>query len=251
MSDIGELYVSQMHDRVGFFATWPLNQEIKIGHYGPIRGKLFQPFALLTALEASDSPGKATHDYTISADRVLNAQAKALADAGVTQGKALLEVHFHTEAAVTFSAPESTVTRVNDIKSLGARLVEMFKRKEWDRKHAIVVEVITAPVATIIASEKAGAEVKFEVGANTPVSPQVMAKLDEETQLKTYRGVGAKSIGKGPVTPLFRLAFLKRRLFRDPTIAFRGPAGEEIKPAEIVEVDDDEMIEIYGELLTR
>jgi len=245
MNDIGQLYVSQMHDRVGFFATWPLNQEIKIGHYGPMKGKLFQPFGQLKGLLAEVATGKATHDYTISADRVLNAQTKALADAGVTQGKALLEVHFHSEAAVTFSAPESVVTRVSNIKALGQRLVEMLQEKNWDRKHAIVVEVTTAPMATIIASEKAGAEVKFEVAANTPVSPQVMANLDEETQLKVFRGVGAKSIGKGPLTPLFRLAFLKRRLFRDPEIVVRGPAGEEVKPSEIVELDDDETMEVY------
>ncbi len=198
MNDIGQLYVSQMHDRVGFFAAWPLNQEIKIGHYGPIKGKLFQPFSQLMGLVAPEAPGKATHDYTISADRLLNAQAKALADAGVPQGRALLEVHFHREAAVTFSAPESTITRVSNIKALGGRLVEMLNAGDWNRQHAIVVEVITAPLATIIASENAGAEVKFEVAADSPVSPQVMANLDEETQLKTYRGVGAKSIGKGP-----------------------------------------------------
>jgi hypothetical protein len=245
MNDIGQLYVSQMHDRVGFFATWPLNQEIKIGHYGPMKGKLFQPFAQLRGLVAQEAPGKATHDYTISADRLLNAQAKALADAGVTQGNALLEVHFHSEAAVTFSAPESVVTRVSDIKALGERLVEMLHGESWNRKHGIVVEVTTAPMATIIASEKAGAEVKFEVAANTPVSPQVMANLDEETQLRTYRGVGAKSIGKGPVTPLFRLAFLKRRFLRDPEIVVRGPAGEEVKPSEVVEVGEDETMEVY------
>ncbi len=243
-SGIDQLYASNIRTQVGLFATWLPNAEIKIGHYGPVNGALFQPFSQLTGLCSQPGPAKATYDFTIAADRAINTQAKALADAGVTKGNVLLEVHFQKEAAVSFSAPDAVITRVTDIRALGKKLVGMMNLGEWDRKHAIVVEVVTAPKGTIIASEKAGAEVKFEVGANTPISPQIMADLDESTSLRSYKGVGARVIGEGPLTPLFRLAFLQKRLFRDPTISFRGPAGEEIQQ-ERIEIDNDETLEIY------
>jgi hypothetical protein len=241
---IDQLYASNIRAQVGLFAAWLPNADIRIGHYGSLNGALFQPLRQLKGLYAEPAPSKATYDFNIAADRTINTKTAALADAGVTSGNVLLEVHFEKEAAVSFSAPDAVITRVTDIRGLGEKLVGMMKLGDWDRKHAIVVEVITAPKATILASETAGAAVKFEVGAHTPISPQVMADLDESSSLRFHKGVAAKVIGEGPITPLFRLAFLQRRLFRDPTISFRGPAGEEVQP-ERVEIDNDETLEIY------
>ena len=243
-SGIDQLYASNIRAQVGLFAAWLPNAEIKIGHYGPLNGALFQPMNQLMGLYAQPGPAKATYDFTIAADRAINTQTKALADAGVTQGNVLLEVQFHKEAAVSFSAPDGIITRVADIRALGEKLAAMLKAGDWNRKHAIVVEVVTTPKGTIIASETAGAEVKFEVAAKTPISPQVMADLDEASSLRVYKGVGAKVIGEGPLTPLFRLAFLQKRLFRDPTISFRGPEGEEAHH-ERVEIGAEEVLEIY------
>ena len=243
-SGIDQLYASNIRMQVGLFAAWLPNAEIKIGHYGPLNGALFQPMNQLMGLYAQPGPAKATYDFTIAADRAINTQTKALADAGVTQGNVLLEVQFHKEAAVSFSAPDGIITRVADIRALGEKLAAMLKAGDWNRKHAIVVEVVTTPKGTIIVSETAGAEVKFEVAAKTPISPQVMADLDEASSLRVYKGVGAKVIGEGPLTPLFRLAFLQKRLFRDPTISFRGPEGEEAHH-ERVEIGAEEVLEIY------
>jgi len=243
-SGIDQLYASNIRAQVGLFAAWLPNADIKIGHYGPINGALFQPYKQLVGLKAQPAPAKADYDFTIQADRAINTQTKALADAGVTQGNVLLEVQFHKEAAVSFSAPDCVITRVTDISALGKQLLTMLKAGSWDRKHAIVVEIVTTPKGTIIASEKSGAEVKFEVAARTPISPQVMANLDEASSLRTYKGVGAKVIGQGPLTPLFRLAFLQKRLFRNPAIAFRGPGNAEVK-AEQINIDEEEMLEIF------
>jgi hypothetical protein len=243
-SGIDQLYASNIRAHIGLFATWLPNAEVKIGQYGTLDGALFQPMNQLMGLYAKPAPAKAKYDFTIAADRTINTESKALADAGVTHGNVLLEVQFHREAAVSFSAPEAVITRVGDIRELGEKLVMMLNAGDWDRKHAIVVEVVSTPKATIIASEKAGAQVKFEVGAKTPISPQAMADLNEETSLRTYKGVGVKVIGEGPLTPLFRLAFLEKRLFRNPTISFRGPAGEDVQ-RETVDVDAEHVLEIY------
>lgn len=125
MTDIGQLYVSQMHDRVGFFATWPLNQEIKIGHYGPIKGKLFQPFSQLMGLVAQEAPGKATHDYTISVDRLLNAQAKALADAGVPPILSNISFRGEWKQSSRLTRRACMITRRLPTRMVGKREVEV------------------------------------------------------------------------------------------------------------------------------
>jgi hypothetical protein len=241
---IDQEYASQIRKEIGIFAAWLPNALIEIGQYGQLQGALFQPQRQLKGLYAKPNPAKATYDFTIHADRAINTDAKALVQAGVTSGNALLEVSFQKEAAVTFSAPDCEIKRVDDLRALGEKLIAMKEAGSFQKDDCIVVEVVTAPKATIIASLKSGAEVKFEVGAKTPISAQVMANLDEASSLKISKGVGAKVIGEGPLTPLFRLAFLKSHLLSSPTIAFRGPKGELVE-GEKVQVTDSEYLEIY------
>jgi len=239
---IDQIYASQIRDQVGLFASWLPNARIEIGQYGRLSGALFQPQSRLENVAASTGTSKASYDFTIQADRTINADAKALADTRVSSGNVLLEVHFRKAAAVTFSAPDAVITRVNDIRAIGEKLIAM--KEKWQRKDAIVVEVITVPRATIIVSEESGAEVKFEVRSRSPISGEAMANLDESSSLRISKGIGAKVVGKGPLTPLFRLAFLKSRVFRRPVVTFRVPEGAPSKP-ERVDISADDYFEIY------
>jgi len=241
---IDQLYASRIRNEVGLFATWLPNARIEIGQYGPLRRALFQPQGQLKGFHANTSAAKANYDFTICAERVINPNAQALAEAGVSSGNVLLEVHFSSEAAVTFSAPDAVITRVDDIRALGEQLVEMQKAGTWRWDDGIVIEVVTAPRATIIASQERNAVVKFEVSAQAATRGGVMASLDESSSVRIMKGVGAKIIGQGPLTPLFRLAFLKSYLFSDPTISLRGPAETDNAP-ERVEISATEYLEIY------
>jgi hypothetical protein len=241
---IDELYASEIRGETGLFATWVPNAPLEIGHYGPMRGALFQPMKQLTGLKTVTGTGTANYDFTINATRKINTSANALADAGLTKGKALLEVSFQKEAGVTFSAPETRVTRVDDILALGQQLIAKLNAGQWDEKHGIVIEVVTAPRATIITSIKSGAEVKFAVEANTPINVNVMANLGVTNSLIVEKGVGAKVIGEGPLNPLFRLAYIKTHLFKDPNIQYRGPAGDE-KPHREVQISEKYSVVTY------
>jgi hypothetical protein len=238
---VDEMYAEQIRSQTGKFAAWLPNAEVAIGDYGTVKGPLFEKLARLDDVQGTPAPGKATYDFDIHADRQINVDANATADAGVTSGNALLEVKFHREAAVSFSAPDGVITRVGDLLALGRRLIDL--TEQWKRKYYVVIEVVTVPKATILVSQNAGAEMKFEVGAKTPISPQVMANLDVGTSLRMSKGVSTKIVGEGPLTPLFRLAYLKSRLFDEPEIkVYRGP-GE--STPERLEITKDHFLEIY------
>jgi len=241
---IDQVFAAQIREQTGLFAAWLPNSEIAIGDYGTVNGARFEKLARLSGVQATPAPGKATYDFNVNADRAINVDAKALADAGVSSGKALLEVKFQKEAAMSFSAPDGEITRVGDLLNLGRRLIDLDRSAQWKRKdYFIVMEVVTVSKATILVSQNAGAEIKFEVGAETPINPQVMANLDAASSLKVSKGVGTKIIGEGPLTPLFRLAHLKSRLFDDPEIKVYR-AGAAALP-ERLEISADHYLEIY------
>jgi hypothetical protein len=239
---IGKTYAAQIRDETGKFGAWFPNAEVAVGDYGTVEGPVFEKLARLDDVQGTAAPAKATYDFNINADRAINADAKAVADAGATSGSALLEVKFHKEVAVSFSAPDGVITRVGDLLALGRRLIDL--GEEWkQREHYVVIEVVTVPRATILISQNAGAEMKFEVGAKTPINPQVMANLDVASSLRVSKGVSTKIIGEGPLTPLFRLAHLKSRLFAYPEIkVYRGPG--EVAPEQL-EITQNHYLEIY------
>jgi hypothetical protein len=232
-----------MRDKTGMFAAWFPNAAIAIGDYGTVKGPLFAKLAHLEDVDAKSAPAKAAYDISINADLAINTDAKAAADAGVSSGKALLEVKFHTAAAVSFSAPDAVITSVWDLLALGQRLVALDEAGQWQRKYFIVIEVVTVSKATILVSQDAGAEMKFEVEAKTPINPQVMANLDASGSLKMSKGVSTKIIGDGPLTPLFRLARLRSRLFDDPEISVYRGRGQ-VAP-EVLKISGEHYLELY------
>jgi hypothetical protein len=241
--EIDQLYALEIRDQTGRFANWFPNSPVDIGHYGSMQGALFQPLNQMKGLKTTIGSAVASLDFTINATRTINTNAQAVADAGLTKGKALLEVGFQKEAGVTFSAPETRIERVDDIEALGKQLMAMAKSGTWGKDNGIIVEVVRANRATIITSVKSGAEIKFGVEADTPINPAVMANLNANTSVVVEKGVGAKVIGEGPIVPLFRLAFLKWKLGKGTVLTFRGPGGE---PAatEKVDLPDEHYLEI-------
>ena len=97
-----------------------------------------------------------------------------------------------------------------------------------------MVRVLTASTTSIYVSEKAGASVSLSVDAKAKAEVAMLTKAKGSIDLVRSRGVGVKITAKGPLTPLFELAFLRRRFFDDPSIELRS-----------LDVSDDNDLERY------
>jgi hypothetical protein len=176
----------------------------------------------------------------IKSTRSVNSHLSAKAKTKVGKGKALLEIKFSSDEGIVFAAPSVKITEINSMPTLGRILNERRGKGNWNLDHAVVVQVSEAESATILLSNQAGAGVDFEVAADAPVNAQLVARLDAGVSLIDSHGVGIKIIGEGPLTPLFKLAHLKRRIVGDPRIAYRealGPVTDD--ELSVYEVDDD------------
>lgn len=238
-------YGASIRKETAMFANWPPNSPREIGDFGRVDGALFQFFGRLDpeeiqALGSRESPSPAGYDIMIKSTRSLKAHVSAEAKAKVADGKALLEIKFTSDDGVVFTAPSITITEITNMQTLGHLLNERRLKGSWDMDHAVVVQISQADSATILLSNQEGAAIDFEVAANVPVDAQLVATLDAGASVVDSRGVGIKIIGQGPLTPLFKLAYLKRRILGDPKIVYRDalPPDSPSVP-EIYEVDDD------------
>jgi hypothetical protein len=204
------IYADEMRDQSDYFAAWPPNAQFQIGDVGRLTGALFDKYEHLSEVIGAPETAKATFDFAVNADRELLAGANAAADARVADGKALLQLSFTAEAALSFSAPDCVITTVSDLRALGKRIATLGSK--WNDSDFIVYQLVTAPRATILVSQKAGAEMKLEVAGNAPLNPQLMVSLDASASIKKSAGMSTKIVGEGPLTPLFRLARMRRRV---------------------------------------
>jgi hypothetical protein len=238
-------YSSSIRRETSLFANWPPNAPREIGDYGPVNGALFEFFGRLEpeeieALGKRESPSPASYDVMIKSSRSLNSHLSAKAKANVGVGKALLEIKFSSEEGIVFTAPSIKITEITDLAALGRLLNDRFHEGNWMIDHAVVVQVSAAESATILLSNQADAGMEFEVAADAPVNAQLVAKLDAGVSLLSSHGVGIKIIGEGPLTPLFKLASLKRRILGDPRIVYREAlAPETDNEFEVYDVDEE------------
>jgi hypothetical protein len=240
---IDQLYASEVQGQTHRYANWLPNSPLEIGHFGSMKGMLFESLGRIEGIPTITSPATEDIDFTIHASRKIDATQEAAADAGVTSGQVLLGIGFEKEAGVSFSATETRTERVQDFKALGEMLISKIDSREFNKNHVIVVEVVHAAKATIICSSKAGAEVKFAVAAKTPINPTVMVNLNSSGSLVAERGVGFKIVGEGPIHPLFGLASIKSPLWGDRTIITRGDLLE-AEGIQHVEVSDQYYLEL-------
>lgn len=244
-------YGASIRAETSLFANWPPNSAREIGDFGRVNGSLFEFYGRLTpeeieALGSREGPSPASYDIMIKSTRSLNAHVSGEANAKVADGKALLVIKFTSDQGVVFAAPSVSITEITDLLALGHFLNERRLEGNWDTDHAVVVQVSKADSATILLSKENGAEINFEVSANAPVNAQLVAKLDAGTSMVDSHGVGIKIIGEGPLTPLFKLAYLKKRLFGDPRIVYREAIAPDAPQApDIHEIDDEYVLTVF------
>jgi hypothetical protein len=241
-------YGSSIRRETSLFANWPPNAPREIGDYGRVNGALFEFFGRLDpeeteALGKREGPSPAGYDVMIKSSRSLNSHLSAKAKASVGDGKALLEFKFSSEEGIVFAAPSIKITEITSMAALGRILNERRREGNWIMDHAVVVQVSAAESATILLSNQADAGMEFEIAADAPVNAQLVAKLDAGVSLVSSHGVGIKIIGEGPLTPLFKLASLKRRILGDPRIVYR----EALAPGtdnefDVHDVDDEHVL---------
>lgn len=240
-------YCDAIRKKTRLFANWEPPNPIKIGDIGSLDGTVFERKDSLTDEEikalGSRTSKAVAYDQMIDCAREKKIGGKSSAEAGVAKGHALLEFNFKTETGVAFTTTNLTIQVADKIKELGDILKARRLRDEWDFDQYVVFQTNTAAKATIMLSEKSGSSIGFEIGAEAPVNAELVASLDASASLLTSSGVGMKWVGEGPIVPLFRLACLKRRIFRDPTIEYRSAdaanSGLEENEFERHAVDDE------------
>lgn len=244
MAAISKQYAREMHDKFGYMATWLPSVQLKLGDVGTIRAGVFEPLTSLAQLGitfASDHDRQAADlDYT-SSDAV-SIQTKASAElpnpiVGLAQAQGNISISFKRAEAVVFQASGCASSKLTNLNALGEEILARYRRGDWNAEHVVITDLITAKAATILISNSKDAQIDLALKAE--VSPAVTKLADADVAVTRASGIGARIVAAKGLTPLFKVAGVRRRIIRDDEFA-RRDAGD----MHFIELDYKELMDM-------
>ncbi|HJX53679.1 MAG TPA: hypothetical protein VJ801_13010 [Polyangia bacterium] len=226
-----KLYQKEMHDNLGFFATWLPGDPIEIGDAGVLKNGGFRREGSLAELgiRCDVSEGSSTQDvkYTSTSGTKLAFSAGANA-AGVA--KTEITIDFSREGAFVFHASGLRTRRLSNRMEVARKLLAAYRTAKWPKNWWLVEALHTAQRATIIVSE--GNSAGVSLAASAAAIPSVsLADPKITLSVTSTRGRLVHVVGAQGLRPLYACLRVEDPLFGEPRVeAVRGIGEPDDEP---------------------
>ncbi len=160
-------YQLEMHNNLGFFATWLPSTTIALGDIGVLQGGRFRRVASLKELgivQTDVREGTAENvSYSASAKRSDSIGVGARTADPLASGE--LSISFTSEGGYIFDAINMKQMEVADRISLASNVLKAHKDGRWQKEWLVIDALYRAESATILVSEDASSEIVLKADA--------------------------------------------------------------------------------------
>jgi hypothetical protein len=226
-------YQSEMHDNLGFYATWLPGDLIEIGDAGIIVDGRFRRQTTLSDLGImfEVSPAGAAQDVRYTSKQGTKLTANASADAaGVARTE--IKIDFTADGAFVFHASGVRVQRLQHLADIGRQVLDAYEQGHWEKSWILVEALYAADHATILVSQDSSAGLTLAAKIDTPVPELSLANPKADLGVVASRGQLIQVVGGRNLHPLFMGFRVKSSLFGSASFA---PARGRGSSAEIFE----------------
>lgn len=227
------LYHREIHDNLGYFATWFPGDPIEIGDAGVLEGGRFRRTSSLKDLgipcEVGAGQGSQNVQYTSTQGTKMTASGGAEATA---TAKAEISIEFSREGAFVFHASSLRPQRLENRAAVAELIVNAYHNGKWQKDWLLVEMLHTAERATIIVSEDSSAGIVLVASADVPRAAISLADPKIGLTVASMRGKIVHVVGGKGLHPLYSCLRLKDPLFGAASVQpVRGPggAGEDVQ----------------------
>ena len=241
-----DLYLSEMHRRFGYLATWLPNAPIAVGDVGVLRRDGFDreasisDFGIDVAAESATKPVDLEYCTTGCVETAFNMSAEQHLLPNGPQGT--VDVTFTREDAVLFVATACFPTAIIDVRALGRRALELYNAGDWKPQWAVVTEVVDSHSSTIVIAEQAGA--KLKLSARLAIASSLISLADARAGLsiESARGLSTRILAAEGLRPLFRVHGVRRGILRQPGFERKARPNDKAKPIDFIQLSDSDRI---------
>jgi len=214
-----------------YFATWLPNQRIMVGDVGEINALTFNKLTTLEELGVEHYYDAGVNcislDYTSGDDVSITAKSSLSGDdVPLAESSALIAVEFGKIGAYLFKANNGKGLTISNMMSVGKQIIELYKKKVWNRDWVMVSHVISFDSATIMVANSTSAKIKLE--AKCEISDDIFSRLKSDSKVNVVHQSGEiiKVIAENGVTPIYQLYGIRRRLFKDTSFAMKSSKAD-------------------------
>lgn len=222
-----KLYQEEMHNNLGFFATWLPADGIEVGDAGVLERGRFRRMASLAELgiECKVSPSGGSQDVQYTSSEGTKIAIGANANVGELAG-AEIKIDFTRAGAFVFHAAQLRLQRIENRVAVGEQIVQAYLNNRWNKDWLVVEALHTADTATVIVSEDSSAGIVL--AAKTAAIPSLMlADPKLGLSVSSMQGKIMHLIAAENLHPLYSCVRLRDPLFGVPSLQpVRGAAPQ-------------------------
>jgi hypothetical protein len=204
------LYQQEIHDHLGFFATWLPGDRVEVGDVGVIEGGRFRRETSLTELsiQCDVLAGKSTQDVQYTSTQ--GTTMATTAGAAVSQlAKAEISIEFSREGAFVFHAKSLRQYQLENRAAVAAKILKSYEKSKWKKEWLLVEAIHTAECATVIVSEDNSASIVLVASADVPIPGVSLADPKIGLTAKVTRGRIFHALGGKDLHPLYSCLQIK------------------------------------------
>jgi len=251
MASPAELYVNGVRKKMQYYyAAWLPNEVLRLGDVGTLEKRTF--FRHKTSLDLLGIKFATREDpfptpFDLLSEKGVQLAYKLAGEVNpkapnIPQAKAGVAVDFSAKGAFVIRAPLTYEPAIEDIATLEAQILDLYKKGRWNKEWVVIAKLVTAPSATILISRSS--EGKIELSAEAQLAAGTSVQLGEANLKLNVSFVSGDILSMKDaqnVTPFFQLIGIKRRWFQEDTVkslrvdGFSGDPLDEITPVMVLE----------------
>jgi len=214
------LYQHEMHNNLGFFATWLPANTIELGDFGVLEAGRFRRVDSLRELgipQAAVREGTPENlSYSSSAERKFAAAIEANIPA---PPKAELAIRFTRQGGYVFEAVGIRNVEIADRMALADCILGFYQQGRWRREWLLVDAVCRAATATIIVSEDSSSEIVLNASGNIPLGSLPLADPKLGLSVSSTSGKLVHVVAQNDVSPLYSCLKVRDPLIGSASVA--------------------------------
>jgi hypothetical protein len=222
-----KLYQKQMHNNVGFFATWLPSSSVQLGDLGVLEAGRFRRVGSLGELGVSIGDVREgtpeSMSYSAWADRKTSASVGASTALPLAKGE--LAIQFSQQGGYVFEAAAIRNIEIADRLKITAAILALYESGRWQKEWLLVDAVYRADSATIIVSEDSASGIILNANADAPLGSLPLADPKVALSVSSVTGKVVHVIAQSGLSPLYSCLKVQDPFFGKPSVApVRGMA---------------------------
>lgn len=199
------VYQKEMHNNIGFFATWLPGDHMELGAIGVLKEGRFRHEATLEDLGIKFETEVAGSPQTLKYTSTSGTSIENTAGAGVAVSvvKAEISIEFSSEGAFVFDATNVQQTRISTRFEVAEQILDAYLRGRWRKEWYVVESVRTAQMATIIVSQDRSAGLLLSARSDLPISSTALADPKVDLSVSSTRGRIVQILAAENLKPLY------------------------------------------------